>query len=89
MILAEKELEEVSMSLLLTFYAADPEAFVIQYKQMAAAQTMEEVSAIQEQLTRYSHADFSLNFTIPDHTDALCQAMIAEGFPVPPEPLPL
>jgi hypothetical protein len=89
MILAEKEGEEISMSLLLTFYAADLKVFVTQHKQMASAQTMEEVSVILEQLASYPHADFSLNFTIPDHTDALCQAMIAEDFPVPPASLDL
>lgn len=77
------------MGLLITFYAADPEGFVLLCKRMAAAQTIEEASFIQEQLASYPHADFSLNFTIPDHTDALCQAMIAEGLPVPPSSLDL
>jgi hypothetical protein len=56
---------------------------------MASAQTEEEASGIWEQLASYPHADFSLNFTIPDDTDALCQAMIAEGLPVPPASLDL
>ncbi len=71
------------MSLLLTFYAADPETFINLHKRMAFAQTPEEASFVQEQLASYPQADFSLNFTIPDHTDALCQAMITEGLPVP------
>jgi hypothetical protein len=89
MISKEKEVEGISMSLLITFYAADPEVFVAQHKHMASAQTEEEASGIWEQLVSYPHADFSLNFTIPDDTDALCQAMIAEGLPVPPASLDL
>lgn len=77
------------MGLLITFYAADPEAFIILCKQMASAQTIEEAAFSREQLASYPHADFSLNFTIPDHTDALCQAMIAEGLAVPPSSLDL
>lgn len=77
------------MGLLLTFYAADPEMFVARHKQMASAQTREEASFIWKELASYPHTDFSLNFAIPDHTDALCQAMIAEGLPVPPSSLDL
>lgn len=77
------------MSLLITFYAADPEVFVTQRKQLASAQTVEEADVIWEQLVLYPRADFSLSFTIPDHTDALCQAMVAEGFPVPADSLDL
>lgn len=77
------------MSLLITFYAADPEEFVTLHKRMASTQAIEEASSIQAQLANYPHADFSLNFTIPDHIDALCQAMIAEGLPVPPSSLDL
>jgi hypothetical protein len=77
------------MSLLLTFYAADLETFINLHKRMTLAQTPEEASFVQEQLASYPQADFSLNFTIPDHTDALCQAMISQGLPVPSSSLEL
>src|SRR5258708_9738832 len=79
----------MSMGLFITIYAADPEVLVTLHKRIASAQTIEEASLIREQLASYPHADFSLNFTIPDHTDALCQAMIAEGLAVPPSSLDL
>ena len=77
------------MGLIMKFYAADPEMVVTLCKRMASVQTIEEASLIWEQLDSYPHADFSLNFTIPDHTDALCQAMIVEGMAVSPSSLDL
>ena len=77
------------MGLIMKFYAADPEMVVTLRKRMASVQTIEEASLIREQLDSYPNADFSLNFTIPDHTDALCQAMIVEGLAVSPSSLDL
>ncbi len=78
------------MGLMMMFYATDPEVFVTLHKQLASAQiSKDEVYRIYEQLDNYPHADFSLNFTIPHDTDALCQAMIAEGLTVPSASLDL
>lgn len=78
------------MGLIMMFYAADPEVFVTLRKRLASAQISEdEIHLIYKHLDSYQHADFSLNFTIPEHTDALCQAMIAEGLAVPPSSLDL
>ena len=77
------------MGLFLTFYVAVPEEFIILCKQMASTQTVEEALSVQEQFACYPQTDFSLNLTIPDHTDALCQAMIAEGLAIPSSSLDL
>lgn len=74
------------MSATLAFYSAEPETFVSLQETLSSSDLDErEEQRAEAQLADYPVADVSLylHFLWPDDIDALCQAMIAEGFQTP------
>ncbi|HLG76748.1 MAG TPA: hypothetical protein VKX46_10040 [Ktedonobacteraceae bacterium] len=72
------------MGSMITFYAANPAAFVDLCKRASSVETDdEEAEASFEQLESLPMADFTLNFRLPEHMDALCQALNAAGIAAP------
>ncbi len=69
------------MGITMEMYAADQEEFVsIQQRVTSELTSEEEVHHLFNQLEGYPQANFSLHLHWPEDIDALCQALIAEGF---------
>ena len=72
------------MGITMEMYAAEQEEFVsIQQRVTSELTSAEEVHHLFNQLEGYPQANFSLHLHWPEDIDALCQALIAEGFSVP------
>src|SRR6266568_200157 len=72
------------MGITMEMYVANQEEFVSLQRQLTAElRGEEEEEHLFSQLDKYPQANFSLHLRWPEDSDALCQALIAEGLAVP------